>query len=259
MGTTGLIAQYRGTGDDDSSKAVFYRSLFLAITLGLVLLLTQTIIASLAFSILGGSSTVEETAATYFDIRIWSAPFSLMHLVFIGYLLAHQESKAILLILLLLNGTNIILDFLFVVGFGWEVSGVAAATVLAEIFAASIGSYLVIRHAQKVYGTLTVTQPALININAIFLTLSINRDLMIRTLSLIFAFAWFTNQGAKSGDVILATNAILMQFISFSAFFLSESEDKLSAKEVEHSQMLGQLEEKVMSLESKIDQLLAKK
>ena len=70
MGTTGLIAQYRGTGDDDSSKAVFYRSLFLAITLGLVLLLTQTIIASLAFSILGGSATVEETAATYFDIRV---------------------------------------------------------------------------------------------------------------------------------------------------------------------------------------------
>ncbi len=43
---------------------------------------------------------------------------------------------------------------------------------------------------------------------------------MVRTLCLIFAFAWFTNQGAKSGDVILAANAILMQFVSFSAFFL---------------------------------------
>ena len=124
------------------------------------------------------------------------------------------------MIQLLLNGTNIILDFLFVVGFGWEVSGLAAATVLAEVFAACIGSYLVIRHAKKVYGTLTVGKAALTNINEIFRTLSINRDLMIRTLSLIFAFAWFTNQGAKSGDVILATNAILMQFISFSAFFL---------------------------------------
>ena len=49
---------------------------------------------------------------------------------------------------------------------------------------------------------------------------AVNRDLMIRTLCLIFAFAMFTNQGAKNGDVLLATNAILMQFVTFSAFFL---------------------------------------
>ena len=48
----------------------------------------------------------------------------------------------------------------------------------------------------------------------------INRDIMIRTLCLIFAFAWFTNEGAKSGDILLAANAILLQFVTFSAFFL---------------------------------------
>lgn len=59
--------------------------------------------------------------------------------------------------------------------------------------------------------------------------------------------------------ILLGVALFSMLTASFSAFFLSESEDKLSAKEVEHSQKLGQLEEKVMSLESKIDQLLAKK
>ena len=58
------------------------------------------------------------------------------------------------------------------------------------------------------------------DVQAILRTLSVNRDIMIRTLCLIFAFAWFTNEGAKSGDVLLATNAILMQFVTFSAFFL---------------------------------------
>ena len=48
----------------------------------------------------------------------------------------------------------------------------------------------------------------------------VNRDIMIRTLCLIFAFAWFTNEGAKFGDVTLAANAILMQLVTFSAFFL---------------------------------------
>ena len=50
--------------------------------------------------------------------------------------------------------------------------------------------------------------------------MAVNRDIMIRTLSLIFALAWFTNEGAARGDVLLASNAILMQFVSFSAFFL---------------------------------------
>ncbi|MFT5211804.1 MAG: MATE family multidrug resistance protein, partial [Flavobacterium sp.] len=48
----------------------------------------------------------------------------------------------------------------------------------------------------------------------------VNRDIMIRTLCLIFAFAWFTNQGAKFGDITLAANAILMHLVSLSAFFL---------------------------------------
>src|SRR5690606_11583981 len=51
-------------------------------------------------------------------------------------------------------------------------------------------------------------------------TFAVNVDIMIRTLALLGAFVWFTAQGAKQGDLILAANAVLLHFVSGAAFFL---------------------------------------
>jgi MATE family multidrug resistance protein len=51
-------------------------------------------------------------------------------------------------------------------------------------------------------------------------TLAINRDIMIRSLSLVFAFSWFMARSAKLGDVPLAANAILMHFFEVSAYLI---------------------------------------
>jgi len=50
--------------------------------------------------------------------------------------------------------------------------------------------------------------------------LAVNRDIMIRTMALIAAFAFFTAQGARSGDTLLAANAVLHNFIMIGSFFL---------------------------------------
>jgi MATE family multidrug resistance protein len=50
--------------------------------------------------------------------------------------------------------------------------------------------------------------------------LAVNRDIMIRTAALITAFLFFTAQGARAGDVTLAANAVLNNFLLISAFFL---------------------------------------
>ena len=220
MGTTGLIAQARGASDNDEIRASFYRALTLAICIGLALMLLQGPIATAAFSIIDGGRAVESAATTYFTIRIWAAPFSLAYLAVLGYLLGNQLSSSILGLQLLLNGVNIILDFVFVVGLGWGVAGIAAATIIAEVLATSIGLILVARHMSKAHGGLAIPAQLLRNADAFVRMLSVNGDIMIRTLCLIFAFAWFTNEGAAAGELLLAANAILMQFVSFSAFFL---------------------------------------
>ena len=220
MGTTGLIAQARGAGDTERLVATLYQSLLLGAGIGLLLLLCQAPLAALAFRLVEGSEAVEAAAGTYFSIRIWAAPLSLSYLAILGYLLGQQRPKDLLWLQLLLNGTNILLDVVFVVWWGWGVAGVAWATVLAEVLAILVGGAMVFRHLRQGAGPLRVSRAKLLDRAAIATLFSVNRDIMIRTLCLVFALAWFTNEGAKSGDLLLAANAILMQFVTFSAFFL---------------------------------------
>lgn len=220
MGTTGLVAQALGAGDYAEARAAFYRALLIGSSIGLALLILKSPIQQLVFSIIEGSEPVENAALTYFQIRIWGAPLSLALLAIMGYLLGQQDTRSILVIQLLLNCTNIILDIVFVMGFSLGVAGVAAATVIAECLALVIGLTIVLRRMRRANNGLKIDFNQLMDASALKRMFVVNRDIMIRTLCLIFAFAWFTNEGAKSGDILLATNAILMQFVTFSAFFL---------------------------------------
>ncbi len=220
MGTTGLVAQAHGASDSEELKAAFYRALLLGVVIGAMLVLLQQPISHAALGLISGSGEVETAALEYFQIRIWAAPVSLAHFAIVGYLLGCQDTRSLLLIQLLLNGTNILLDVLFVVGLGWEVRGIAAATTIAECIALTVGLVVIARHMNARLGGPRVPRRTLWHRPAILKMLSVNRDLMVRTLCLIFGFAWFTNQGAKAGDIVLATNAILLQFVGFSAFLL---------------------------------------
>jgi len=220
MGTTGLVAQAMGAADLAEVKASFYRPLLAGGVIGLALLALQVPLAGLAFFLIDGSPEVEAAALTYFHVRIIGAPVSLAYLAIVGFLLGQQQTRALLVIQLVLNGSNIFLDLVFVVGFGWSVAGVAAATVIAEVIAIVIGGMVAVARLRDGGGSLALPLARLADAGALKRMFAVNRDIMIRTLCLIFAFAWFTNQGAKSGDTILAANAILMQFVTFSAFFL---------------------------------------
>ena len=220
MGTTGLVAQAVGAGDFDEVKASFYRPLLIGAVIGTVLFALQIPLGTAALLILDASDDVETAALTYFQYRILGAPISLAHLAIVGFLLGQQRTRALLLIQVLLNGINILLDLVFVVGFGWDVEGVALATVIAEVIALAVGLLVVVRILKMQNPVLLISRAALLNRQAISKMFSVNRDIMVRTLCLIFAFAFFTNAGAQASDVTLAANAILMQFVSFSAFFL---------------------------------------
>ena len=50
--------------------------------------------------------------------------------------------------------------------------------------------------------------------------IAVNRDIMIRSLALLFAFGFFTAKSAAAGDVILAANEILINLTMVGAYFL---------------------------------------
>lgn len=223
MGTTGLIAQAQGADNEAEVQATLIRALLFAGGMGLVLVILQIPIASAAMTLIGGSVEVESHARQYFAIRIWGSPATLATYALLGFFIGLQDSRTALVLQLVLNGLNIFLDILFVIVFDMGVAGVALGTLIAEVTAACLGIYLAISKLKRRQSSLPLfplNWERIKDPDAIKRTITVNLDIMIRTLCLIFALAWFTNQGAKSGDVLLAANAILMQLVSFAAFFL---------------------------------------
>jgi len=210
MGTTGLAAQADGAGDAAERNAVLSRALLLGAALGLVVLLLQVPIGWLAFSLLQGSEAVETQARLYYSIRIWSAPATLANYALLGWLLARQRTDLVLVVELALNLVNILLDLWFVLGLGWGVAGVAAASVIAELVA--LGLALVIRHRLGHRLDWRRERARILDRARLMALMRVNFDILVRTLSLIAALALFTATGARMGDLPLAGNAILMNF-----------------------------------------------
>ena len=222
MGTTGFTAQAAGAKDEPEVRATLGRALILAGTIGLALVLLQRPIITAALELIGGSAEVENATLAYYSIRIWGAPASLATFAVMGTFIGLGKSNYLLFVQVLLNALNIGLDVLFAGKLGWGVRGVALGTMIAEWTALALSLVLVRgllserrRDAEPFWPWERIREA-----HKVWRTLGANADIMIRTLLLLFGFAWFTDQGATFGDTILAANHILLQFISLSAQIL---------------------------------------
>ena len=222
MGTTGSVAQALGANDQIEIRAILGRSLLLAVGLGLLLIAMQWPIRLVAMSLLDGSASVEKVTQQYFNIRIWGAPAILATFALMGVLIGLGNSRQLLLVQLFLNGLNMGLDVYFAGVLGWGAAGVALGTVIAEWATVLFAVYLIVRELNSCRdpGDEFWPRSRLMDIASLRKMLAANRDIMIRTLLLVFSFAFFINQSAQFGDVVLAANHILLQLISFAAFFL---------------------------------------
>jgi MATE family, multidrug efflux pump len=217
MGTTGFAAQAYGAGDREELAAVLTRALLLALGLGLALWALQLPIRHLALMLIEASPRVAALAGQFFQVRIWSAPATLANYALLGWLLGTQRPRTALALQVFMNGLNILLNLLFVLGFHWGVRGVAGATVLAEYAAVGLGLLLVARALPR---PLRLERRRILDRGRLIALIRVNRDIFIRTLCLVLAFAYFTARGAAMGDVLLAANAVLLNFQSLTAYAL---------------------------------------
>jgi MATE family multidrug resistance protein len=222
MGTTGSVAQALGAADQTEIRAVLGRALILAAALGLMLIVMQCGIRLVALALLNGSDAVEEVTAQYFSIRIWGAPATLATFALMGVLIGLGNSRQLLLLQLFLNGLNISLDIYFSGVLDWGVEGIALGTIIAEWSTVIFAVWLIMRELnfRREPGNEFWPRSRLLDAAALKKMLAANRDIMIRTLLLVFSFGFFINQSAQFTDVVLAANHILLQLISFAAFFL---------------------------------------
>ncbi len=222
MGTTGFTAQAVGARDEAEVRATLVRALLLAGGLGLALIALQWPIFTGALMLLDGSSEVETITASYLEIRIWGAPATLGMFALMGSLIGIGKSKTLLLVQVFLNGLNVALDIWFAGLLGWGAQGIALGTAIAEWVSFLFAAILILRMLRQRHRDreaflpwIRVRDPVKFR-----LMLAANSDIMIRTILLVFGFAWFIRQSAQFGDEVLAANHILLQLVSFSAFFL---------------------------------------
>jgi len=217
MGTVALTAQALGANDRVEQRAVLARALLIAAMIGAVLIALQAPLATAIYALMGGSDAVTEAAKAYFFVRIWSAPFALASYAVLGWLVGLARTGVALALQIAINVVNMIATAWLVLHAGFDVEGAALGSVIAEVtgFFASAAVAFVLLRGRAGFGFADVPDR-----QKLVRMLAINRDIMIRTFALIAAFAFFTAQGARAGDTLLAANAVLHNFTLIGSFFL---------------------------------------
>jgi MATE family multidrug resistance protein len=216
MSTVAFTAQSLGAGEASELRAILVRGFIVAALIGTALIVLQMPLATVLLGVMGGSEGVTRAAKTYFTIRIWSSPLALGNYVVLGWLIGQARARLALGTQITINLINAATTVLLVLVFDFGIAGAAIAALIAEATGLLLGVVI----ARRLQGSLTVPRATLFDREKLMRMLSVNRDIMIRTASLIAAWLVFTAQGARSGDLTLAANAVLNNFLLASAFFL---------------------------------------
>ena len=217
MGTTGLAAQARGAGDTAETGALLMRGLLLGAAAGLFFIITQVFVFAGAFALSPASPEVEALTRDYLQIRIWGAPATIALYAVTGWLIAVERTRGVFVLQIWMNGLNIILDLWFVLGLGWGVEGVATATLIAEWTGLALGLWLC---ADAFGGNQWRDWPRIFDAARLRRMMQVNGDIMVRSVLLTASFTTFLFVGSDLGDVNLAANQVLIQFLEISVFAL---------------------------------------
>ncbi|MBN8243086.1 MATE family efflux transporter [Nitratireductor aquimarinus] len=216
-GTTGLVAQAFGRDDVLEEQAVLWRALAIALVCGLLVVALGPLVNAAGVRFMNPDPRVAEAMHAYVAIRILGAPLSLINYAILGYVLGRGEGGLGLGLQVILNGANIALSVFLGLSLGWGIEGVAWGTVGGEALGALAGFGLL---AWRFRNGPRVSLARVFDFPEIMRMVAMNRDIMIRSFSLLAAFALFTRQGAQFGTVTLAANAVLMNFFLIAGYFL---------------------------------------
>ena len=198
-------------------RAILVRGFIVAAVIGAALILLQVPLAAILLGAMGGSEGVTRAAKTYFTIRIWSSPLVLGNFVVLGWLIGQARARLALGTQIAINLINVAATVLLVLVFDFGIAGAAIAAVIAEAAGLLLGILIA---GRLTHWKLAIERATLFDRAKLMRMLSVNRDIMIRTASLIAVWLFFAAQGARAGDVALAANSVLNNFLLISAFFL---------------------------------------
>lgn len=236
IGTAGLTAQAVGSRDPRDGLLHAARAIGIGVIAGVLMIALQGPLLWVANAAMAPGPGVAAALETYFYVRIWAAPFSLINYALLGWFYGRAAATTGMMLQMIMHGLNILGSIAFVYGFGWGVAGAALGTVLGAAVSCLIGLVLLIRHfggPRRVIELIGLRD--LMDAVALRRMFGLSRDLMIRSIALMGVYFYFAAQGSRMGEVALSANAILLNFLMISAFFLdglAQAAEQLCGKAV---------------------------
>ena len=218
MGTSGMTAQTYGRSDLAGSARLLQQSSALALAIALAIVMLQWPLQWLGFTVMGPSDEVLRLAHTYFYIVVWGAPPTLMMMSIKGWLLGMQDSKGAMYISIWVNVANIVASLLAVYVFALGFVGIAVGTLLAQWLGLAYSLWLVRRKFGQVVALIDWGKTWHFQGSGRFF--KVNADIFLRSTLLMLANLFLVSVGARSGDLILAVNALIQQLNSLFAYFM---------------------------------------
>lgn len=218
MGTTGTTAQAVGRKDYDQVLLAGWRNGWLAAAIGLTLLVLQYPLREIGFALLSATPEVKAAGISYYNALIWGAPATLLNFVLVGWFLGRGEGMKVLLLSVVSNGSNVGLNYLLIVQWGWASAGAGWATGLSQYLMLLVGIVVVSREVE--WQRVKAIAPQSFHPAALKAAFILNTDILIRTFALVTTFSVFTNLSSTFGTTVLAANTLLLQVISLAAYFI---------------------------------------
>jgi len=216
MGTTGMTAQAFGKGSNPGIINTFSRAILLSLILAAMILILQVPFGRFGFQVMNVVPGQMDLVGEYFYTRIWAAPATLSLYACMGWFFGLQNAVYPLILTVIINVVNIGLSYYFVINLNMGARGAALGTVLAQ-YTGLICAAVFIASRYRNYFKYFVTR-AVIQFEPLKRFLMINGDIFIRTFCLTFAFGFFYSKSSTNGEMILAANVILLQYINWMSY-----------------------------------------
>lgn len=219
MGTTGLTAQAIGRDDHDEVMLIGLRNGLIALIAGVGMVLLQEPLQIIGFALLNATAEVKASGQAYYSALIWGAPATLINMTLVGWFLGREQSSKVLLLSAVSNGSKVVLEYLFVVQWGWQSVGAGAATTVSQYLMVFVG-VLLVGCDRTLTWHLPHLRQRLLDATALQASFTLNGAIIIRTFAFVSTFAVFTNLSSSMGTAILTANALMLQVVSLAAYFI---------------------------------------
>ncbi|MCW2995709.1 MAG: family efflux transporter [Conexibacter sp.] len=210
-GTTAQVARLHGAGQDQRAGEIAAQALWLALGIGLAMVLAVVALADPLMALVGGHGHAADLASRYLRISALGLPSALVALAAQGYLRGVGDLRSPLVVVVVANIINIGLELLFVYGFHWGLDGSAAGTVVAQAGMGAVFAGALLRAPAR------TRRP---NAQQLKSLARMGGHIVVRTGSLLLAFVIAGAVLARVGEDSLAAHQIAFQVFIFLALVL---------------------------------------